>query len=281
MNKGIAMQLPGGLMLEGRRWREYRFKKVTGALEMALVESVDEMQLECVHITDTLCVCLDTLGPHEATRTSIEQLCTGDRRFLMYRLAAHIDDQPIWLTARCAECKQQFDVSYYASQLPVQSGCDDYPWIDVDTSAGPVRLRLPTGVDQKHIGDIDDEKAAIRALIEQLIEDGTDAVDADAFTDADVAAIENAVEAASPEIATDLLVACPDCELEQKVAVQAPTVSAAVHQRLLGEVHSLAQHYHWDEQAILSLPRNRRQIYLQMIDTSRGMHASADDFIHH
>jgi hypothetical protein len=196
----------------------------------------------------------------------------------MHRLAAHIDDGPVWLTATCGGCGAKFDVSFRHSELPVKPAGPSFPWAETTLDRKPLRLRLPTGADQEIIGAIGDEREAVRKLVELLIEDRSAAAfDVEALSEADLTAIEAALEAVSPEIATALLAHCPSCEAEQSIAVPSVALAGRAGQ-LLSDVHRLATHYHWSERDILGLKRARRQSYLQLIDAGRGMHSDLEQW---
>jgi hypothetical protein len=75
----------------------------------------------------------------------------------------------------------------------------------------------------------------------------------------------------APEIATHLQTHCPSCETENHLPISAYATLQRPVGDLYAEIHRLANTYHWSESDILGLPRARRQIYLQLIDQSRGM----------
>ena len=272
------MQLPGGIVIDGKLERDFRFKDVTGALEMDLSECMASGTSQCTRVTGALEASLAQLGPTSASGQAVRNLCTGDRQFLMHRLAAHIDDGPIWLTATCGGCGAKFDVSFRHSELPVKPAGPGFPWAETALDGTPVRLRLPTGADQETIGAIADEGEAVSRLVKLLIENRPAAsLDLAALSEADLDAMEAALEAVSPEVATALLARCPSCATEQSIAVPPVTLSAQANE-LLSDVHRLATHYHWSERAILGLKRTRRRSYLQLIDASRGMHSDIDQW---
>jgi hypothetical protein len=45
---------------------------------------------------------------------------------------------------------------------------------------------------------------------------------------------------------------------------------------LLDQIHRLAANYHWSEQEILALPKQRRTAYLRRLDRERGVSNWAD-----
>jgi hypothetical protein len=267
------VKLPGGIRIDGALKRNFRFKPVTGSLEIALSESAGEDGNTPARITAILCEALAELGDSAVSLSSVRNLSVGDRQYLMSRLATHIDDQLIWLTAECGRCRELFDVSMRFADLPVKEAGADYPETTVVTDYGRLRVRVPTGADQEAIAAVEDEAEALKLLLQRIIsfDESSRAVDAGRLSKAEIDTIETRVEAMAPEIATHLQTRCPGCETENQV----PISSYAALQRpagdLYAEIHRLASTYHWSEAGILELPRARRQLYLQLIDESRGM----------
>jgi hypothetical protein len=267
------VELPGGIRIAGVLKRSFRFKPVTGSLEIVLCESASDAGTTPARITAVLSEALAELGDTAVSVSCVRNLSVGDRQFLMDQLAAHIDDQLVWLTAECGQCHELFDISLRFAELPVKPAGEDFPETTVETEHGRFRVRVPTGADQEAIATVDDETEALHILLQRLVStvEPSQALDVTQLSGNDIAVIEARVEAMAPEIATHLQTHCPSCETEN----QLPISPYATLQRPVGdlyaEIHRLANTYHWSESDILSLPRARRQIYLQLIDQSRGM----------
>lgn len=272
------MSLPGGIRIHGELHREFRFRPITGELELMLSESAQHADSHATRITTVLCQALETLGGAPASAETVRALSVGDRQFLMTRLAAHIHDEPVWLTAPCSHCQEPFDISYRHVDLPVKTAGEDYPRARVDTSLGPLDVHVPTGGDQERIAAAGDDAAAMRVLLSCIVENarGDAAFDPADLSPDDIEAIETRVEAMAPEIAAALWSKCPHCDADNTVPINFYTCLARPVDELYADVHTIASHYHWSEQAILNMPRQRRQIYLRHIDASRGMHGPVD-----
>lgn len=274
------MELPGGFLVEGALQRSFRFKPVTGALELILSESAWSARSHAARVTAVLCAALDSLGDAgEVSEELVRGLSVGDRRFLMRKLAAHIDDRPVWITAHCDACGEAIQAPVRHSELPVKLAGEEYPETIVETGIGPVRVRVPTGADQEAIADAVDDDAALRMLLGRIAsrvdaEGGSRGVDASRLSREDAAAIEARVEAMAPEPAMHLLAACPYCERELRVPISPHACLERPVGELFSEIHQLAFWYHWSERDILGLPRSRRQVYLHLIDRSRGMQSA-------
>ena len=89
------MNLPGGLWHEGRRQREFAFKPLTGALELALAEASLETASMPEVVTQALAAALGHLNDLEATPALIDALSVGDRQFLVQQLAGWLEMEVI------------------------------------------------------------------------------------------------------------------------------------------------------------------------------------------
>ncbi len=134
---------------------------------------------------------------------------------------------------------------------------------------------MPTGADQARLAGLEEEAAIRRLVADCLLEaDSGFTVEALAasLTPPELAAIDAALEEASPEVASEIEADCPECGTRQRVPVAADLGLGFGIDGLLGEVHRLALAYHWQEGEILDLPRWRRQHYLALIDRERGLY---------
>jgi transcription elongation factor Elf1 len=259
------MLLPGGMMRDGERLRAFAFRRVDGALEAALADATAEENVPRA-VTGALAAALAELGGDAPTFDAVRRLPVGDRQFLARQLSAHLGRDAVWLTAVCGACGEPFDFEIRQSELPVKEAGEGFPYAE----AGPFRLRVPTGADQEVVADLDDEEEATRLLFARCRVSGpsNDASDAD---DEQLAAAEEALEAVAPEVALAALANCPSCGKTCEVAVYPYLGLRAFGDELFEEVHRLAANYHWSEAEILALSRHRRQLYLRLIDRSRGV----------
>jgi hypothetical protein len=268
-----AMELPGGINIDGVLKRSFRFKPVTGGFEMMVGEGARDAGSLPARVTAILSAALAELGGASASIPAVRSLCVGDRQFLMTRLAAHIEDQDIWLTGECHACGELFDVSLRYSVLPVKPAGAEFPETTVETELGSLRVRVPTGADQEAVAAAADETAALNLLLRRLLStvDPSGTLDIERLSDEDIAAVEARLEAMAPEIAARLQTRCPSCGTENQLPISPYTFLQRPVGDIYSEIHLLASTYHWSESDILALPRARRRIYLQMIDQSRGM----------
>lgn len=262
------MRLPGGIFRDGVRRRDFAFRTLTGAVELALAEAAGSGATLPARVTAALAATLEHIGGEAPSLSMVAGLAVADRQFLMGRLATGLGLGENWLTARCGRCGEQFDLSVTNADLPVKEAGEGYPFTAVETSIGPCSFRIPTGNDQEFLAPLDDGEA-FRCLVNRCL---VDFAGQPAFTDDDVAQIESALEAVAPEVAVAVQAACPACGTTHVIDVDPyAALSCNAGGGLLQEIHILAATYHWSEGEILALPLERRRRYLELIDRARGM----------
>ena len=271
--------LPGGLLTDQGLARDYAFVPADGRLELALGEIATARCSRPQAVSAALVAGLCHLAGGPALPGRVDALCVADRQFLMRQLARHLGDDGGWFTATCGACGSRFDFELRFADLPVRAAGDGYPWAQVHWRGRPLRLRVPNGADQIRLlatppdaAAGTDPQAAMLAML--LADDGPlTAADLPPLAAPERMQFEAALEAVSPGVCTEVAASCPDCASVSAVDIDPYAVLARPLDGLLDEVHRLASAYHWSEADILSLPRARRQRYLQLIDRQRGLQA--------
>ncbi|MEM8587632.1 MAG: hypothetical protein AAGG65_06185 [Pseudomonadota bacterium] len=256
------MTLPGGIMRDGQRLRDCRFKTLTGGDELAIAEAFVADDRVPQRITAILTAVLDTLGGSPATIEGVRALAVGDRQFLMQQLVALLDTETGWMTADCQHCGEPFDFAMRFGELPCKPAGEGFPNVIVDGA----RYRVPSGGDQEVLAAEGLEgEAARRRVVALCLVDSKMLVDVGQLEEADLARVDAALEAVSPEAVTETSLDCPSCGRTCRVDLGIDTMPLPRPDTLYQEVHRIASTYHWSEDAILALPRGRRQRYLALI----------------
>jgi hypothetical protein len=270
---GMEITLPGGLLNNGCIERQAKFHPLTGRIEQALIEFGMGLDRP-VYVTAVLSSALDSIGDQPAVTGRVASLCVADRQYLMLRLAAMLDGEQMWLKARCDHCDALFDVEVRRCDLPIKEAGLGFPLVTLRVKEWTIEARVPTGVDQECIGEQSEEEA-----MQQLLKSCIHSVNGDppgkefinSLTEPDVEAIDEALDEASPAVCNQLLVTCPECGREQYAELDHYALADMNERYFYDEVHTLASHYHWSEEAILDLPLARRRLYLDKINRSEGM----------
>lgn len=261
------MQLPGGLVEEGRRQRQYRFWPVSGALELALAETAEVAASIPVAVTRMLALALKDLGGEPVNEERAASLCVADRQFLMRELDRHLGFDGGWFHADCAVCTARFDFHLRYGELPVQEAGPDFPLATIEWQGRALRFRLPTGRDQEALTRVPGGQARSWLLQQLSCEPEQLATVDEALVDS----VEAALETVAPTVVVQVQARCPECGASTTVDLDPYRVLMRQSDDLLSQVHRIALYYHWSETEILGLPHTRRQRYLEMIDRSRGM----------
>lgn len=269
------MGLPGGVWRHGRWRRDFAFRPMDGEVELELEEAAESDGPVPARVTLALAAALDRVGGEAASPALVRDLSVADRQYLVRRLATLLGRDGLWLTATCGACGHAFDFHVLQSGLPVKQAAGEGPVAVADTSLGRCRIRLATGADQEVIAGIEDEDEAVRALVARcLLSLGDEEASFDeppAFTEDDLARIDEALEEVAPEVALRARGRCPECREPNEVWLDPYHALDRPGGALFREVHALATAYHWSEAEILGLARSRRRIYLGLIDQARGM----------
>lgn len=274
MLNGGEATLPGGYWSGGRLEKDIILRPLNGHTEQALLAAEEFGESTPQFVTGVLAAIVEKVGQEDFGVEKAADLCVADRQWLMLQLARHLNGDLVWLTSTCGVCSSSFDVSVNISDLPVKVSGKDFPHPHRSIQGFDVVLRVPTGLDQEALMDIDDESAP-RFLLERCVATvngkSPEKKWLDALPESAIHEIETALEDVSPSVATSLALDCPECGADQVVKLNPYGFFRRGSGGLLEEIHMLAFHYHWSEQEILSLSRQRRRAYLQLIDRSCGM----------
>lgn len=260
--------LPGGLLHDGAVVRTARFRPLTGDLELRLGDALEDCPSLPDAVSELLGTALLDVGGIPASPALAADLAVADRQWLMLKLAARASGPVRWLTAGC-DCGASFDVLLDLERVPFRPAGAGFPFADTEVGGRPLRARVPTGADQARIAPMRDDALALRSLLHSCVVafDG----DLEALDEEDVGAVESALDAVAPAVATELTTQCLGCGGERRVGFDPYRLGGLGRDGVLRDVHALASHYHWGEAEILALPRERRAIYIGMIERARGM----------
>lgn len=272
------MQLPGGLFMDGELRRDFSFRPINGELELKLRETAAADLSHPQKVSIILQQALAGLGQQDATPDRVWQLSVGDRQFLLRQLGIAIEDSPLWLSSRCVDCGELFEINIRQSELPVKECGSGYPETQVTLSVGPVSVRVPDGNIQEQVARETDDRIAMQLLLAATVTTlPGQAVNVEKLSAQDITQIEATMEALSPEVSMVAVTDCPHCERRNQIRLSPYYCMQQPSEELYTEIHNLAMSYHWSEASILAMPRERRKSYLRLLDKSRGMQIDAGE----
>ena len=256
-------------MIDGTRHRLATFRPLTGTVELAIAEAREINELYPAFVTRILSAAVASIGPVPFSPDAARAISAADRQVLLVQLLIMMGLDTHWLQPWCNSCGERFDVPVTWSQLPVVEPPGDYPVFQGKLGERPIGLRVLTGKAEEMLSAIEDDEAALRALVDFTVDWGAqgspERLDREAL-----AQIEQQLEDGSPAITHNVVSQCPYCRAD--VTLTLDFIDGLMKEAsILEDIHQIAMHYHWSESEITALPRQRRRQYLKMIDAARGM----------
>lgn len=204
-------------------------------------------------------------GYPQVSRDELAKVPLGRRDALLTRLRVALFGDGLNLVATCPHCggtvESALDAAWLAGDAPLPAEQS------LTLGRAVATVRAATLADL--IGLPPDAGAARRLLAARcVIQDDGAAVTAEALSDADLAVIAAALDAADPAATTELVLNCPDCGTGWSNAFDIAAFFwreiDAWARRTLREVHALARAYAWSERDVLALSPTRRTLYLEL-----------------
>lgn len=272
METAHSVILPGGVLTDDGIKSEVSFHVLNGRIEERLAEFARQ-DLSPMGVTQLLATVLDSVDGMPLDEEMIHDMSVADRQFLMLSLASILDSDQIWLKSECRHCKAEFDVGLQRSAIPLSMAGEGYPWAQADTKLGRITMRVPTGRDQEAISGLS-EQAGVERLFQLCtvaLEGGVDARPTELDAE-DRQRLEQALEDMAPELATEVQTECPDCGKPAVLSFNPYQIPELDSGAIYEDIHCLAFHYHWREEDILMMSRDRRRRYISLIESHQGIH---------
>jgi len=278
--------LPGGYWdASGRLHREFELATLTGREEELLAQARQPQTATLV--TEVLSRCVSRLGDVAPVTPEVaRQLLVADRQYLLLRLREATFGALVRANLRCPwpSCGEQVSIDFSVTDVPVEEAPHRAPahtmTVSAEAAGDPdgieVTFRLPNGSDQEDLSALvtANEAEALTRLLSRCVQRiGTHSPP----TPEQVAAlstlarseIEERMHQLAPKVEQNMEATCSECGR----GFAAPF---DIHRFFLGElrtdrdllyqeVHYLAYHYHWSEQEIMSMPRDRRRTYIDVL----------------
>lgn len=175
-------------------------------------------------------------------------------------------------SASCTQpdCGAKIDISFrigdYLQQFPIKIPADverlsEPGWFSL--TGKNVKFRLPNGNDQQVLSQVSQPELELQKLC----------VIPNNLSGDLLQKVEDSLESMAPSISGFLSGACPECgcmgdfyfDVKTYVLLELLDQAKFVYE----DVHLLARHYHWSEEDILNLPRQRRYRYVEAIIRDR------------
>ena len=241
-----------------------RFRVLDGATEMAVAEAVAAPVSRPERVTAVLSAIYAEIGGDAVDPAKLRRISSAGREWLLQRAALRLASPENWFEAPCVACGETLDLEVGLDRVPRTAAGTGFPKVDVETSLGPRQFEAPNGGHEEDFARTSqpDPRRVFAALCGL-----SDTAEADAirFDEADLAAIDAALEETSPEVADGVDVLCPACGAATRARIEPLSFGFPKYGALLAEIHLIARSYHWAEAEILAMPAHRRQSYANLI----------------
>ncbi len=285
--------LPGGYIdAAGAIHREVELTALTGR-EEELLARMDTPSAELV--TEIIARCVRRVGAIEPVTAEIARgLLVGDRQYILLLLRQLTFGDKVQATISCPwrDCGERIDIDFNISEVPV-TRCEqpqafyrmqvepdmlagsDIPGLQAGTPL-EIEFRLPNGADQEVVGPYvaHNQSEALTLLLTRCIKsigqnEQAVAEIINALCGKARHQIECEMEAHAPSVELTMETDCPECgrsfiapfELQDFFFGELKVSTDLLYR----EVHYLAFHYHWSEEEIMRMPRERRRQYLDVL----------------
>ncbi|MGA1870566.1 MAG: DUF6760 family protein [bacterium] len=286
----IICQLPGGYVdQEGVVHREIELRALSGREEEYLVTQGERESASLVTVILSRCIHrIGLLSP--VSEKEARNLLIADREYLLLKLREITFGDQVQATIPCPwpDCGKKVDIDFSLKDIPIKKLVDKGPYFTMTLSDeaaftdadgevyGDITFRLPTGSDQEAVSPYiqKNEAMALTMLLTRCIQNigplrapGEELISR--LSPLARMEIEKHMEAVAPRVDLTMVTTCPECGREF-------TAPFDLHEFFFGElrisldllyreVHYLAYHYHWSEEEIMKMSREKRHKYIEVL----------------
>jgi len=279
--KTSAVILPNGFSINGRPYRNAGLRVPNGNDEIFIKELFPGISAVKRTIF-LLSRCVVELGPKkEVDDNDIRNLTLGDRDALLLHLRRLTYGERIESVIICpkAGCKEKMSLELQIDSLliPPKRHIREFYQLNkkVNGEDYSIEFKLPSAGDIEAVSDssVKDSEPASTKLLYRCIRDvkknGQNLKSGIMLPETVADAISRRMAELDTQSEILLKMTCPACSFEFIADFDIGDFFlkelAAHSQDIFREVHLLAWNYHWDEKEILTMTRERRQIYLNIL----------------
>lgn len=274
--------LPGGYIDEaGELHREVALVALSGREEELLVSMAKRGA--AAQVSAVLSCCVKRIGNiSPLSQDIIRQLLVGDRQYLMLQLRVLTFGGRVQATVTCPwpNCDSRVDIDFNISDIPIKEMDHVSPYHEltfkVEENIFPIRFRLPNGSDQEALSShlAENEATALTHLLWRCLQrigeiDKPSLEQIRALPLPLRKAIEEKMQSLAPDVELTMEAECPDCHRSFTIPFDLQEFFFAElntsRELLRREIHYLAYHYHWSEQDILAMSRDKRREYIEIL----------------
>jgi len=244
-------------------------KPMAGRTELSVAEAAARPGYRPEKVSWILHAVYETIDGQRATLDMVRALPSGTREWLLQQVAHRFCPDLTWFEAACRHCGQVYDLSLMLADAARHQPDQWQAEIEVHTSLGRRSFAIPNGAhEEAHArwGQGSDPRRSFAALC------GLSALareESAQFDEHDLTLIDEALEAASPDVSDVIRATCPTCGLETTARIDPLLFAFPQEGNILNEIHLIASGYGWRHNEILELSSRHRAFYAAMIARQR------------
>ena len=276
--------LPGGYIDEtGQLHKEVGLVPLSGREEELLVSTA--ARGGAAQVSAVLSRCVKHVGTIDViTEDLMRQLLVGDRQYLMLKLREFTFGERVQAIVTCPwpGCATNVDVNFNISDIPIKDAklsshihkCELSDPSKTETET--VCFRLPNGDDQEVLANLLNENDAVAStqMLSRCIQSIGETISPGLEQVRDLSSqvrnqIEQHMQNLAPDVELTMEAICPECQRSFTIPFDLQEFFfgelKTSRELLRREVHYLAYHYHWSEEEILSMTRDKRHEYIEVL----------------
>jgi hypothetical protein len=283
-------KLPGGFVDEaGIVHQEVELIPLCGRDEELL--ATNHRQESASLVTNVLSRCVRRVGTINPVSEAVtRQLLTADRQYLLLKLRELTFGDRVQAAIFCPwqDCGKKVGLDFSLNNIPIHESVEKGPLYKIELSAAAafigddgqsyreITFRLPNGGDQEAISPLlsENEASALTKLLVRCIQNigplnnpGEEIISR--LSPLARLEIERQMEKVAPKVELTMEASCPECSREFAVPFDLQNFFFGEFRTSLDllyrEIHYLAYHYHWSEQEIMEMPKEKRRRYIDVL----------------
>jgi hypothetical protein len=213
-------------------------------------------------------IALLSLALPERTYAELRSMSIGQRDSALLTLRAELFGQQLSSVVPCPACHDRIELRFCIDDVRVSPPARNESVIQVNAAKRQLVARSLTSDDLLAVDPLEPGEPRRRALIRRCVR-SIDGEPLEDFSPDEVRDIATAMAACDPQADVTIAVDCARCGRQWSSRFDVVRFLwlevDAWAQRLLAEVHALANAYGWAERAVIAMSPWRRQIYLEML----------------
>lgn len=270
----VSIVIPHGYFKDGKQIVTIQLRNLIGYDEQYLADNIGKIPLPLL-TTELLerVTLFEKIIDKADARKIVQNLTVGDRVVLMLNLRKLTFGNRIPCVLSCPSCNESLSIDLFVDDLLQNRTLKrSKKYHDFRFLGYVLRIRPVRGTDLEQIRDVDNQFDRMEKITRSCIVSCKPPLPDSKMSEDFLDALSSKLEELDPFADFMLNLKCPSCgDLFETSFVAEDYFFQEINattQQLELEVNWLAMNYHWGEKEILSLSRNKRKRYVELINNT-------------